>query len=568
MACCLLLDFQLQLEEHLLEEGLPAAQIAIADDLTVVCQPKALAKVWAFMAKWAPAKDSGVAAPEQYSLMMKQSKTKLFSFAPLADLMKWAKEAGIPPEVERVSGAVGGQGVRFLGSPVGHPDFCTRFCLEEVAGFEKRLKAFEKMRDKQSALVLLRFCHVSRANFFLRTTPPEFTQPAAVSMNSSTMRTLASILGVPGLSKAEKCQASLPITMGGLGLTDPIKTSLVAYASSLALCLHPLAKLEKDFWPARLGLTGLFTGLAAADDAEWDPDTGEGGAWLEAFGPAQRTMLIALAEAKANYMAGQTDIEKMRVLYMQKPQIAQPTSTPTPKKTKKGETGQVAPPPEKETFVFPDMATLLAHPVPQLQKVASRSVAKVFFYFLMMDEGENEVLLSEVGKRRLLSASGPGAGAWLPVLPARADFRMENCDFVDAVRYRLGIVPACMDFMRDCSMLCMCGKWHDPADPAQMMCCKRAGGGSNVHRHNVTRDKLAQLARNSGFSVLVEEVTVQEQSGDRLRTDVSILDYAKWKKAQLDVKLTDPTMPSMLDTRLVQGTAAAAAAQRKVTESI
>ena len=105
----------------------------------------------------------------------------------------------------------------------------------------------------------------------------------------------------------------------------------------------------------------------------------------------------------------------------------------------------------------------------------------------------------------------------------------------------------------------MCGKWHDPADPAQMMCCKRAGGGSNVHRHNVTRDKLAQLARNSGFSVLVEEVTVQ--SGDRLRTDVSILDYAKWKKAQLDVKLTDPTMPSMLDTRLVQGTAAATALQ-------
>jgi hypothetical protein len=144
---------------------------------------------------------------------------------------------------------------------------------------------------------------------------------------------------------------------------------------------------------------------------------------------------------------------------------------------------------------------------------------------------------------------------------------MENCDFVDAVRYRLGIVPACMEFMRDQSMLCMCGKWHDPADPAQMMCCKRAGGGSNVHRHNVTRNKLAQLARNAGFSVLLEEVTVKKKSGERLRTDLSILDYQKWKKAQIDVKVTDPTMPSMLDKRLVQGSAAATAAQRKVTES-
>jgi hypothetical protein len=563
VACCLLLDFQLQLEEHLIAEGLPAGQIAIADDLTVICQPKALAKVWAFMAKWAPAKDSGVAAPEQYSLMMKQSKTKLFSFAPLSVLLEWAKKAGIPPEVERVSGDSVGKGVRFLGSPVGHPEFCRLFCLAEVAGFEKRLKAFERMRDKQSAVVLLRFCHVTRANFFLRTTPPVFTKPAAKAMRKGTMKALASILGVPGFTVKEWAQASLPITMGGLGLTDPNVTVKVAYASSLALCLHPLAKLEKDFWPVGLGLTGLFTGLAAVADEDWDAADGDD-TW-EAFSPAQRTMLCALATAKAYYTVAQDDIEKMRPLYMQKPQPAKPK--PTPKKKAKGEKEQVAPPLQQEAFVFPYMGTLIAHTVPQLQKAATRAMAKSIFYCLMMDEGDSPYLLSEVGQRRLLSASGPGAGAWLTVLPARPDFRMENCDFVDAVRYRLGIVPVCMEFMRDQSMLCMCGKWHDPADPAQMMCCKRAGGGSNVHRHNVTRNKLAQLARKSGFSVLVEEVTVRKKSGERLRTDVSILDYQKWKKAQIDVKVTDPTMPSMLDKRLVQGSAAATAAQRKVTES-
>jgi hypothetical protein len=48
-----------------------------------------------------------------------------------------------------------------------------------------------------------------------------------------------------------------------------------------------------------------------------------------------------------------------------KPQPAKPT--PTPKKKAKGEKEQVAPPPQQEAFVFPDMGTLIAHPVPQLQ---------------------------------------------------------------------------------------------------------------------------------------------------------------------------------------------------------
>ena len=167
--------------------------------------------------------------------------------------------------------------------------------------------------------MLLRFCHVTRANFFLRTTPPEFTNPAAKAMRKGTMKALASILGVPGFTVKEWAQASLPITMGGLGLTDPNVTVKVAYASSLALCLHPLAKLEKDFWPAGLGLTGLFTGLAAVADEDWDAADGDD-TW-EAFSPAQRTMLCALATAKAYYTVAQDDIGKMRPLYMHRHRI-------------------------------------------------------------------------------------------------------------------------------------------------------------------------------------------------------------------------------------------------------
>jgi len=114
---------------------------------------------------------------------------------------------------------------------------------------------------------------------------------------------------------------------------------------------------------------------------DWDAADGDD-TW-EAFSPSQRTTLCALAEAKACYTAAQVAIEEMRPLYMQKPQPAK--RTPTPKKKAKGEKEQVAPPPQQEALVFPDMGTLIAHPVPQLQKAASRAVAKSTFYLLMMD---------------------------------------------------------------------------------------------------------------------------------------------------------------------------------------
>ena len=97
-----------------------------------------------------------------------------------------------------------------------------------------------------------------------------------------------------------------------------------------------------------------------------------------------------------------------------------------------------------------------------------------------------------------------------------------------------------------------------------MMCCPKAGGGCVWFRHNVVRDTVAEEAKAAGYSVLVEEVTVNGQSGQHLRTDVSILDYGR-KKAQLDFAITDPTRRSV--KRVVQGAAATETANRKIRES-
>ena len=293
---------------------------------------------------------------------------------------------------------------------------------------------------------------------------PEFTRPAAEEMRKGTMAVLANILGVPELSREQMIQASLPVSMGGLGLTDPRATAEAAYAGSLALCIHSLATLEKDFWPAELGLAETFSSLGEVDEADMeDPENG--------LGPVQQIMLSSLSRAKETYTKAQEEIEDMRVLYMQK---SRTKAKPTPKRKKKArkkrrDPVQVAPPIEKDAFVFPSVETLLSKPVPQLQKELSRALAKRYFHALVMDDDVMGVTLSDEGKRRLLSASGPGAGAWLTALPTRGDLRMSSADFAHAVRYRLGIVPACMEALLDPSMVCECGKWHNPEHPAEMM---------------------------------------------------------------------------------------------------
>ena len=127
-ACCLLLDFQLALRDCLHDAGVPAVQIAIADDLTVVGPPASIQVAWDFIAAWAPA--SGL-APEPYALKVKTPKCKLFSFASQRTLEAWFSGT-IPDGVERVSALRRDGGVRFLGSPVGHAEYCSDFCYQLV----------------------------------------------------------------------------------------------------------------------------------------------------------------------------------------------------------------------------------------------------------------------------------------------------------------------------------------------------------------------------------------------------------------------------------------------------
>ena len=68
------------------------------------------------------------------------------------------------------------QGIIVLGTPVGHQEFVKQELLKTVAEHSKLLLKIPEVKDLQCAWLLLLYCGVARANFYLRTVRPELTE--------------------------------------------------------------------------------------------------------------------------------------------------------------------------------------------------------------------------------------------------------------------------------------------------------------------------------------------------------------------------------------------------------
>ena len=125
-------------------------------------------------------------------------------------MAKWFPSHCIPSCVERVSKVAGG-GIRFIGSPVGAPEFCKAWCMDNVKSFEDRVRGITLMKDKQAALLLLRLTHATRFCHVIRTTHPDITADACVVMDTITLAGLRKIINVALLSDIQIKQAMLPM---------------------------------------------------------------------------------------------------------------------------------------------------------------------------------------------------------------------------------------------------------------------------------------------------------------------------------------------------------------------
>ena len=117
------------------------------------------------------------------------------------------------------------QGIKVLGTPVGHDEYA-RSLLEKIQAKQQfLLNAIPTVPDVQSAWLLLLHCASARCNFQLRVVRPELVNSFAESHDQGAVETC------DGLTRAT---ATLPLSLGGLGLRSAARTRESAHWASWA----------------------------------------------------------------------------------------------------------------------------------------------------------------------------------------------------------------------------------------------------------------------------------------------------------------------------------------------
>ena len=133
---------------------------------------------------------------------------------------------------------------------------------------EEQSLLFERIplvEDLQAAWLLLTFCAATRANYWLRTVPREFTEDHAAMHDKSVTKCLERILHMDGIPPHIWESASVPLSMGGLGVGGAARICDAALWGSWAYCLEMVKNRHTHIADAILrGLSGRTTGYFRA----------------------------------------------------------------------------------------------------------------------------------------------------------------------------------------------------------------------------------------------------------------------------------------------------------------
>ena len=135
------------------------------------------------------------------------------------------------------------QGIKVLGTPLGHPDYVATHLEEMRRKHDVLLQAIPTVPDVQSAWLFLLHFVSARDNCLLRVVRPEWVDQFALSHDESVWSCLCTILRIPANMGHEhtKITSTLPVSLGGLGLRSALRTCVAAYWASWA---DALAKIQ------------------------------------------------------------------------------------------------------------------------------------------------------------------------------------------------------------------------------------------------------------------------------------------------------------------------------------
>ena len=211
------------------------------DDIYVMCAPERVEKVYLILEECLRTKTG---------INIHLGKTKLWNRAgtkpDLADSLSAAAQA-VKPEAVVWRGdpqlPLHKQGLTVLGVPVGQPEFVV---AELTAKAEEHASLFEKIThipDVQIGWLLLVFCAATRANYWLRTVSPEFTEGFARRHDHEAVQCMCRLLQVEQtLCPSVLDTARMPLSLGGLGVGGALLTRDAAHWGSWADCLEMIAQ--------------------------------------------------------------------------------------------------------------------------------------------------------------------------------------------------------------------------------------------------------------------------------------------------------------------------------------
>ena len=218
--------------------------VAYLDDIYFVCRPERVGGLYAALQD---------ALRRHAGIQIHCGKTKIWNRAGVRHL--------VCDVLERVAQAVNPtarvwrgsmlpeelQGMKVLGTPLGHPEFVARHLRSVSREQQVLLDRIPLVQDVQSAWLLLLHCASARANYLMRAVSPDSTAEFAQSHDEALWQCLCLILRIdPTQTPEVRDAAALPLSLGGLGLRSACRMKVPAYWASWADCLGMIHQRHPD----------------------------------------------------------------------------------------------------------------------------------------------------------------------------------------------------------------------------------------------------------------------------------------------------------------------------------
>ena len=440
--------------------------------------------------------------------------------------------------------AIETQGAKYVGAFIGRDEEARRqFVLNQA---EKHSSMFAALMNPylpvQVAMTLLRFCAMPVMNHMLRTMAPANTRDGARAFDSMAIRTVASILHRPELSRlfdliqadsTAECdpaqlnaliQLLLPMRLGGLGIIPTERVAEAAFVGSYASCaskcihFHGHDQAGLPILTTRAGqLQPQVDALAAAADAEADGR------------PAKRNKRRKRGKPPGKAQPYRPPGVATRQLeHIQSAVTSLLQTTPALGQMPPGDVAKLPTLP-------PDAIDVLARGIadPAYRHCLQRTITTVVHDELFKTLFDRTLSLPE--RARLHSVTGRGAHHAWSVLPTSPALELSDLQYRLAVAYRLGL-PVVLPPAKG-KELCNCG--YLITDNAHAHGCPPLRAQAGITAHDMMNMLLVNLFLRAGEQVAKE---VLLPSGKRMDAKV----FMPHRVLNIDVSITCPATKSVM----------------------